>query len=195
MLSYNEIEQLIISELNEVMDPTYESLYFDIDAYELAFRLLGHEPSAEELWATTVNGGNEPGAQCFAGELGARALEFMRASARPGFQQVVEFCLSICAGRIFYYPESLTRSFILQQPQNASDETMRHAIRQMIRFVVAHERRHSQQPAELLEIQVTDLNDVAAYNAQPHEADANAFAWAVLRGETSLADVATWQAA
>lgn len=192
MLSYSQVYSLVETAISSMLLEN-EVIMDDIAAYELTMRLFGFEKEAE---FGQVYQHNRAGAQCFAGELGEAALDMSLAQVSEAQRQQAEESVRIARGRIFYYIDALVEAAVDMIGRNDldNDAAVRY-INRLVIFVVAHERRHSHQPVSMLDIQVTDLENLAAYQAQRHEADADAFATAVVRHEASLSDVATWRPA
>lgn len=163
------IEQIVIDEFNKLITGP-EKICTDLDLYEEFVAEYGYEPSWNEFHL--VINGMEAGGQCLAGEIG-RHLQRQMGVANP-------------SDIIMFFVDSIIRAC------EECEELTEHDIRTCVLANVAHERRHSYQPLSLVLEKGGMADDIALYDALPHEADANNFALAVLQGKATLEDVATW---
>ena len=181
MFTYQEIQDIILDELNHIGLWDCEIIYSDMDLYEETFWTLGYEPNAQELYASVTLPFGEMGGQCLAGQLG----ELMRRQAHDTFvnafgPQLTDRIEECNFGCIFYYIDNMTRT-VLSIYSNKGESF----IRAMVRATVAHERRHSTQPASMYEAKDWLHITIDEYESARHEADADAFALAVIHGDTS----------
>lgn len=66
-------------------------------------------------------------------------------------------------------------------------------LEKMVLNLVGHELRHAHQGLEMIDLQTNTLQDVVLYATQRHELDAYAYGQALVTGEATLDEVATWQ--
>ena len=200
MLTYEQINHIIIDELENIGLWANEVIYTDLDAYVEAYDFLGREPNVVEMYVSTTLSFGEIGGQCLAGQLG----ELMRQRSHDAVVQMYgEHRASILEdanfGFIWYYLDNLVRSFVVALEDTkigSSDDAKNEAfIRRAIRATVAHERRHSVQPASLYEEKDWMSVNIDEYFQAAHESDAHAFELAVFYGEDETADInnpASW---
>ena len=158
-----------------------EILYTDMDLYEETIWTLGYEPNVRELYASVTLPFGEMGGQCLAGQLG----EVMRLQSHDALinalgAQLTERVEECNFGCIFYYIDNMARTVA-----NMYSHKGEKFIRAYTRAVVAHERRHSIQPASMYEAKDWSRITIQEYESASHEADADAFALAVVKGDAS----------
>ena len=194
MLTYEQINDIVIDELNHIGMWDCEVLYTDLDMYEECLWILGREPNCTELYASTQVAFGEICGQCFAGQLG----ELMRNKCHDTVMQLYGAHMGTIVeelnfGYVWYYIDNIVRtlqSFLLTPGVSSKDDSQNERVlRRLVRATVAHERRHSVQPSSMYEEMDWRSITEEEYYSAAHEADAREFELAVFFGKDHTADI------
>lgn len=186
----SQIRSALIAAFKAIGLRRNEIFWSDEDQYASFIESVGREPNKFEMYGT----GMPMGGMCQSGPMGEYCCDKMADVIRNSVSDhAAEVYLRESRGHIFYFVDNIARCIYEMMLEKGKSCVPFRIIQKNALANMAHERRHEVQPKEMFDATPVDGIGTEKYLALRHEADADAFMYAVLKDEADVHNPAAWE--